>query len=110
MSRVRQVETSVHGPGFHICGIQPKPSEERVALRRDYHPGFGCVVLRRNGEDIWYAVKPEDSRTLAWIERTHVKDDGAVWKLDVDGPMTSFTLVRRGPKHWVVEYSRQGFA
>ena len=107
---VREVTTSYHGPGIHICGMQPKPSEERVALNRDYHPGFGYVRLFKNGEEVWGTVHPEESRTLGWVERTKVDDEEARWTFDVDGPMTSYTLVRRRPKHWVLESSRQGFA
>jgi len=113
--RVRQVETSIHGPGFHICGIQPKASEERVALNRDYHPGFGYVRLfKRKGRGrwrvVWSTVRPEESRTLGWVERKLVDDESAEWRFDVDGPMSSYTLRRRGPKFWVLEASRQGFA
>lgn len=107
---VRQVRTSAHGPGFNMCGIQPEPSEERVALRRDYHPGFGGVTLLRNKTVVWSAVRPEDSRSLGWIERTHVTADKATWRLRVDGPMVTYTLVRRRPKFWVLESSEDGFA
>jgi len=113
---VRQVETSIHGPGFHICGMQPAPTEERVALNRDYHPGFGYVALQkktkrgRKWRTVWSTVHPEECRTLGWIERKLVDDQDAEWRFDVDGPMSSYTLRRRGPKYWVLESSRDGFA
>jgi hypothetical protein len=107
---VRKVETSIHGPGFHICGIQPKPSEERVALNRDYHPGFGYVSLRKDGQEVWGTGRPEESRTLGWVERTKIDDDSAEWTFDVDGPMVSYTLIRRKSKYWVLLSSRDGFA
>lgn len=107
---VRQVQTSAHSNGLHVCGIQPEPSEERVALRRDYHPGFGGVTLLRDDEHVWGAIRWQDSRTLGWIERKHVTDDDATWRLRIDGPMVSYTLVRRKPKFWVLESSENGFA
>lgn len=113
---VRQVTTSYHGPGIHICGMQPKPSEKRVALNENYCPGFGFVSLQkkttrgRKWRTVWSTVHPEECRTLGWIERKLVDDEEAEWRFDVDGPMTSYTLIRRGPKHWVLGSSRQGFA
>lgn len=113
---VRHVQTSAHGPGFSICGIQPEPTEERVSLRTDYHPGFGGLTLlrcrpRRKDQPVWGAVRPSESRTLGWIERTHVtEEEGVTWRLRVDGPMVSYTLVRRKPKFWVLESSEDGFA
>ena len=114
--RVRHVETSYHGPGIHICGIQPKPSEERVSLKENYHPGFGYVSLLkktksgRKWRTVWSTVHPEECRTLGWIERKLVDDQEAEWRFDIDGPMTSYTLRRRGRGFWVLESSRMGFA
>lgn len=107
---VRQVRTSAHGPGFRLCGIRPQPTEERVALNRDYHPGFGGVTLLRDDQPVWQAFRMEESRTLGWIERTKVTDDEATWRVRIDGPMVSYTLVRRKPKFWVLESSEDGFA
>lgn len=106
----RVVSTSIHGPGLTACGVAPKPTEERCNLRQNHHPGFGYLRLTRNGKEVWATVLPEESRSLGWIERTHVNDDDATWRLESHGAMTSYTLIRRRKGYWVVEKSGLGFA
>ena len=107
----REVRTEVHGPDFFACGIQPEPTEERVSLRTRWHSGFGVTTLYHDGRAVWDAVRYEDARSLGWLERTQIQGERVGdWKLDVEGPMTSFTLTRGAKGYWVLSASRMGFA
>lgn len=110
ITKFREITTSIHGQGFAVCGLLPQPSEEPVRLDRDYHPGFGGLTLIKNGiETIWSPNPASKSKQLSWIDK-HILDDEATWTLEIDGPMVSFTLIRRSPGVWVVHSSRMGFA
>ena len=106
---MRQVETSFYSPGLFVCGVQPEPTEERLDLRQNHHPGFGGITLYCDGDFVWSPNRYEDSRTLGWIERKLITKEGN-WTLDIDGPMVSYILERRGPKYWVLKSSEVGFA
>jgi|SRR5215469_12122731 len=108
--KYREVKTSIHGEGFHFCGVSPKPDETPVRLDRDYHPGFGGMRLVKNRtETIWSPDNYKQSRQLRWIDK-HILDNDAVWTLEVEEALASFVLIRRKPGVWVVESSGHGFA
>ena len=93
-----------------VCGIQVVPSQsDPVSFRSRHHPGFGMVRLQRNGRTVISDVQSEPWWTLMHYENRARQNPNARWELQVDGPMSGYTL-RRIRGQWYVTETKRGFA
>lgn len=86
----------------------PKPI--KINLNWNIHPGFGCVLLTRDGEVVWSDSRMERQRHGAGAEAVARKDPDHDWRLIVDGPLSGVEYQRHGRSEWVAVASNRGFA
>lgn len=97
-----------HAPhsGCLNCGSKPV----YIPLRYNPHPGFGIVVLTRDGETVEDQVHAEKSTTFIHFENVAKKDPDHDWRVKSDGPLVDVTWQRHAPKTWVAIERGMGFA
>lgn len=93
-------------PGFTHCNLCP-PKPEVLPLDAVVHPGFGDVVLNRNGE--WFYRLDEDDPVME-AEVRAAGDEDNDWRLSVLAPLYETTYQRQGEGLWVLVERGQGFA
>lgn len=88
----------------------PRPAT--LPLDADVHPGFGEVVLKRDGEvverDVWGGILVEHYENRASC--TSRTQDAHDWRLEVHGPMGGVVYQRHAPGEWVAVERLEGFA
>lgn len=92
------------------CGNCP-PRAKKLGMKMDIHPGFGIVMLVRDGEtleeDLWGGVLVEHYENRADAADPENEKD---WRLRVEGPMSGVVYQRHAPRKWVAVERLDGFA
>ena len=87
------------------------PRATKLDMKADIHPGFGIVVLQRDGEeleqDLWGGILVEHYENRADAADPENEHD---WRLYVDGPMSGVVYQRHAPGEWHAIEQLPGFA
>lgn len=75
---------------------------ERLNLNHNYHPGFGFIVVKKDGEDALIQYYDDNKRLAMRAENLARKDPEHDWRFEIKGPLNDAVFKRHGKNRWVL--------